>query len=129
MCENTRLTQEFYIDQEIPYQCRAPRHKSYEKRNNKNAIPKAHCTFGECNSRGASIDGVEDSFVADLRLGYQADLGAQVGNALALRSHPDSLWKIPRLTALLVEPAPNMVASQSHAGSCSLPTEVVLSGV
>ena len=86
-------------------------------------------TFSEGNSRGAGIDGVEDSFIAYLRLRDEADLGAKVGNALALRSHADSLWKIARLTALLVEPAPNMVASQSHTGSCSLPTEVVLSGV
>ena len=86
-------------------------------------------TFCKSNSGGAGVDGVEDSFIAYLRLWDQADLGAKVGNALALRSHADPLWKIPRLTALLVEPAPNMVASQSHTGSCSLPTGAVHSGL
>ena len=85
-------------------------------------------TFCKGNSRGAGVDGVENSFVAYLRLWDQADLGAKVGNALALRSHADPLWKIPRLTALLVEPAPNMVASQSHTGSCSLQAGAVHSG-
>lgn len=47
--------------------------------------------FSEGNSRGAGIDGVEDSFVAYLRLRDEADLGAKVGNALALRSHADPL--------------------------------------
>lgn len=45
--------------------------------------------FSEGDSRGAGIDGVEDSFIAYLRLRDEADLGAKVGNALALRSHAE----------------------------------------
>ena len=44
-------------------------------------------TFSEGNSRGAGIDGVEDSFIANLRFGDEADLGAEVRDASASASH------------------------------------------
>ena len=44
-------------------------------------------TFGKSHSWHLGVDGVEDALIANLRLGDEADLGAQVRDASASAGH------------------------------------------
>ena len=44
-------------------------------------------TLGKSHSGHLGVDGVEDALIADLRLGDEADLGAEVGDSSASASH------------------------------------------
>ena len=49
-------------------------------------------TLGEGHSGHLGVDGVEDPLIADLGLGHETDLGAQVGNASSGTRHDHLLY-------------------------------------